>query len=164
MQTPTLIAESLVDTFQQQFSVTRQLLKTLTQEYDCLSANDITVLEGIVASKQKCALELEKYERTMFDLLRTANYQGDNQGLKCFLQDTQGKSEFATLHQAWNVLLKTTMECNEQNVINARIINTASISIKQALNVLSGRDVDNTLYEKSGKTAEGGGSQSYTTA
>ena len=62
------------------------------------------------------------------------------------------------------VLLKATLECNEQNVINARIINTASINIKQALNLLNGRDIDNELYEKSGKTSDGGNSQSFTVA
>ena len=164
MNNPTLIAKSIVDLFQQQFKATRQLLKTLKQEYQCLSANDVTALESIVANKQKCATELEKLEHALFELLRSANYLSNNQGLKAFLQDTQAKPEFSTLHQAWNVLLKTTMECNEQNVINARIINTASISIKQALNLLSGRDVDNALYEKNGKTSEGGGSQSYTVA
>jgi flagellar biosynthesis/type III secretory pathway chaperone len=164
MNNPSLIANSMVNVFQQQFRATRLLLKTLQQEYDCLSTNDITALENIIAGKQQCASELEKLENALFALLPNANYPANNQGLKAFLQDTEAEQEFANLHNAWNVLLKTTLECNEQNVINARIINTASVSIKQALNVLSGRDADNELYEKTGKTADGGGSQSFTVA
>jgi flagellar biosynthesis/type III secretory pathway chaperone len=164
MNNPSIIAKSVVEVFQQQFKATRLLLKTLQQEYECLSTNDITALEGIVARKQQCASELEKHENALFTLLTNANYEANNQGLKSFLQDTETGQEFSTLHNAWTVLLKTTLECNEQNVINARIINTASVSIKQALNVLSGRDVDNELYEKNGKTSDDGGSQSYTIA
>ncbi|KPJ87399.1 MAG: hypothetical protein AMJ53_18175 [Gammaproteobacteria bacterium SG8_11] len=164
MSNPSHIANSMVEVFQQQFKATKLLLKTLKEEYDCLSTNDITSLEGIVTSKQQCANELEKYENKLFALLTDANYEGNNQGLKSFLQDTQEQPDFSTLHSAWNVLFKTILECNEQNVINARIINTASLNIKQALNLLSGREVDNELYEKSGKTSDGGNSQSYTTA
>jgi len=158
------ISKQIVALFQQQFKSTRQLLKTLKQEYDCLSVNDVTALEGIVASKQQCAVDLEKHEKTLFDLLTQTGYQGNNQGLKAFLNDTHADPDYQTLHNAWNVLLKTSLECNQQNVINARIINAASITIKQALNVLSGRDVDNELYEKSGKTIDGGQSTSFTVA
>jgi flagellar biosynthesis/type III secretory pathway chaperone len=164
MNNPSLIARSVVDVFQQQFRSTKLLLKTLQQEYECLSTNDITALEGIVVSKQQCASELEKHENALFKVLADASYEANNQGLKKFLQDTETNQDFATLHNAWSVLLKTTLECNEQNVINARIINTASVSIKQALNVLSGRDIDNELYEKTGKATDGGGSQSFTVA
>ena len=164
MNNPDLISKQIVDLFQQQFKATRLLLKTLTKEYDCLSANDITELEGIIASKQQCALELEKHENTLFSLLAKANYLPTNQGLKTFLQDTHSEPNHTALHNAWNVLLKTTLECNNQNVINARIINVASINIKQALNILSGRDIDNELYEKSGKTTDGGNSKSFTVA
>jgi len=164
MHNPALIAKPMVDVFQQQFRATKLLLKTLKQEYDCLSANDITALEGIVASKQQCASELEKYEDELFSLLSDANYEANNQGLKTFLNDTQANPDFSTLHNAWNVLFNTILECNEQNVINAQIINSASINIKQALNLLSGRVVDNEIYEKSGKTSDGGNSQSFTTA
>ena len=164
MHNPSLIAHSVIEVFQQQFKATKLLLKTLKQEYDCLSTNDITALEGIVAAKQQCAGELEQYENALFKLLTDANYEANNQGLKTFLQDTQEKSDFTTLQNAWNVLFKIILECNEQNVINARIINTASVNVKQALNLLSGRKVDNELYEKSGKTADGGNSQSFTIA
>ncbi|WP_455211014.1 flagella synthesis protein FlgN [Kaarinaea lacus] len=164
MNNPALIAKPMVEIFQQQFRATKLLLKTLKQEYDCLSTNDITALEGIVASKQQCASELEKHEHALFTLLNDGNYEANNQGLKTFLQDTETKPDFSNLHNAWNVLFKTILECNEQNVINARIINTASVNIRQALNLLSGRTVDNELYEKSGKTKDGGNSQSFTTA
>jgi flagellar biosynthesis/type III secretory pathway chaperone len=164
MNNPSLIAEPMVEVFQQQFKATKLLLKTLKHEYRCLSSNDITALEGIVASKQQCASELEQYEKTLFNLLIEANYEANNQGLRTYLQDTQANPDFSTLHNAWNVLFKTILECNEQNVINARIINTASVNIKQALNLLNGRSVDNELYEKSGKTTDGGNSQSFTTA
>jgi flagellar biosynthesis/type III secretory pathway chaperone len=164
MNNPSLIAKPMVEVFQQQFKATKLLLKTLKQEYDCLSANDITALEGIVANKQQCAVDLENHEKALFHLLTDANYQGDNHGLKSFLEDTQAVPNFSTVHNAWNVLFKTILECNEQNVINARIINTASINIKQALNLISGRNVDSELYEKSGKSKDGGNSQSFTTA
>ena len=164
MNDPSLVSKSIVEVFQQQFRSTKQLLKTLQQEYDCLSANDITALDAIVADKQQCASELEKHEHALFNLLAKANYQPNNHGLKSFLQDTQAQQGFTTVHNAWNVLLKATLESNEQNVINARIINTASINIKQALNLLNGRDIDNELYEKSGKTSDGGNSQSFTVA
>lgn len=164
MNTPSLIAQPMVEVFQQQFNATKLLLKTLKLEYDCLSSNDITALEGIIATKQKCTSELEQYEKTLFNLLTDASYEANNQGLKTFLQDTKSNSEFSTLHNAWNVLFKTILECNEQNVVNARIINTASINIRQALNLLNGRNATNELYEKSGKTRDGGNSQSFTTA
>jgi flagellar biosynthesis/type III secretory pathway chaperone len=162
MKNPTLITKAMVELFQQQFKATKLLLKALKQEYDCLSTDDITALDGIIASKQQCASELEQYEKALFNLLSDANYEANNQGLKTFLQDTQAKPDFSTLHNAWNVLFKTVLECNEQNVINAQIINSASANIKQALNLLSGRNVDNELYEKSGKTKDGGNSQSFT--
>ncbi|MGD8594779.1 MAG: flagellar protein FlgN [Gammaproteobacteria bacterium] len=164
MNNPSLIAESMMEVFQQQFKATKLLLKTLKQEYRCLSTNDITALEGIIANKQQCASELEQYEKRLFNLLTDANYESNNQGLKAFLQDIQAKADFSTLHNAWNVLFKTILECNEQNVINARIINSASVNIKQALNLLNGRSADNELYEKTGKTTDGGNSQTFTTA
>ena len=164
MNDATIVSKQIVELFQQQFKVTRQLMRTLKQEYDCLSANDITAYEGIVASKQQCAMDLEKHEKELFELLARVQYAPDNEGLKAFLHDTQSSPEYSTLHNAWNVLLKTTLDCNQQNVINARIINAASITIKQALNILSGRDVSNELYEKSGKTTEGGNSTSFTVA
>jgi flagellar biosynthesis/type III secretory pathway chaperone len=164
MNNPGIISKQIVELFQQQFKATRQLLKTLKQEYECLSVNDVTTLESIVANKQLCAMELEKHENTLFTLLAQAHYQPNNEGLKAFLHDTDSDPNYSTLHSAWNVLLKATLECNQQNVINARIINAASITIKQALNILSGRDIDNELYEKSGKTTDGGKSSSFTTA
>lgn len=164
MNNLSIISQQIVEIFQQQFRVTKLLLKTLKQEYDCLSANDIVALEGIVSKKQQCAVDLEKHEHSLFNLLASANYQPNNLGLKALLQDTHAKQRYSNLHNAWNVLLKTTLECNEQNVINARIINIASVNIKQALNLLSGREADNELYEKSGKTSDGGNSQSFTTA
>jgi flagellar biosynthesis/type III secretory pathway chaperone len=164
MNNPALISKQIVELFQKQFKATRQLLKTLKKEYDCLNANDVTALEGIVANKQKCAVELERHEKALFDLLAQAGYQSDNNGLKAFLQDTQSNPSYTNLHNAWNVLLKTILECNKQNVINAQIINVASITIKQALNLLGGRDNNNDTYAKSGKTIDGGKSTSFTVA
>lgn len=164
MHNPSIIAEDIVTLFKQQHIATNSLLGALKKEYDCLNANDITALEGIVIDKQKCVTDLERYEKELFILLQKGNYEANNLGLKNFLQQTESDVNYSSVQNSWNDLLKATMQCNEQNVINARIINVASINVKQALNLLSGRNSDDELYGKSGKTVDGGNSQSFTVA
>lgn len=158
---PSKIAQDIAALFKQQHVATDSLLDALKKEYDCLNTNDVTALEDIVINKQKCVNELENFEKKLFALLRQGDYEPNNQGLKTFLQQTENEANFSTAQNSWTKLLKATMQCNEQNVINARIINVASINIKQALNLLSSNDE---LYGKSRKNRDGGNSQSFTIA
>jgi flagellar biosynthesis/type III secretory pathway chaperone len=157
MPNPANITKELTELFFLQLQTTRRLFDILRCEYQILSDNNVTELENIVRQKQQCATDLSNNEQRIFELIRKENYSPNNNGLKTLLQHTQAAPHYHRLHAAWSELIKTTVQCNNQNHINARVINLASLSVRQALNLLSGHNESTELYNQDGKTSEGPG-------
>jgi flagellar biosynthesis/type III secretory pathway chaperone len=164
MENPQLFADELDRLFQRQLQNTNNLLRILKAEYGALDENNITEFEDIVKQKQQCATELERCEKQIFELLNKSGFSAGNDGLEQLMAQTENDKAFAGLHNTWNQLLESTLKCNEQNHTNARVINLASISVRQALQIISGQEPDTELYNQSGKTTDGPSNHSVTIA
>lgn len=158
------LKDELLNVFATQMHATKDLHNTLEQEYKILNANDVAAFENIVKQKQLCAANLEQNEKLLFALLAKHGFNNSNEGLKQLLAQTENDSAFRALHEAWSELLKSTLECNQQNIINARVINLASVNVRRTLKILSGQSDQAETYAQDGKSVDGSGNQSITIA
>ena len=158
------LKDEILNVFATQMHATKDLHATLEQEYKILNANDVTAFENIVKQKQLCAAKLEQNEKLLFTILAKHGFNNNNEGLKQLLAQTENDSAFRSLHESWSELLKSTLECNQQNIINARVINLASVNVRRTLKILNGQSDHAETYAQDGKSVDGSGNQSITIA
>lgn len=131
-----------------------QLLAALKSEYSALEKNDLTAFEKSVKQKQIYSTSLEKFEHSIFTKIEQAGYQPSQEGLMAYLEENSGPSDTQDLVSLWDRLHLITKNCQEQNLINGQIVNIASITAQQTLDLLIGRDSNTGTYDPSGKTDE----------
>jgi flagellar biosynthesis/type III secretory pathway chaperone len=143
----------LVKSLKHQHAQLLHMLEILHEEHSALSSPDIKRLEQAVQNKQSQIKILEDEQSQPNKAEEILGGKISNETISAFINnnpDDQNRSEIELL---WKYLQKTLNECNEQNIINNRIIDASSTHLRQAINILRGdfsKPTEN-IYGASGK-------------
>jgi len=146
----------LNDLLQQALVLVEHLHRALREEHSALSSNNLPEFEASIQKKIAHTTALETLEQTIFSLLRNAGFSWDRNGLTQYVNTLDSPEERRSILNYWEKLRDAIVQCQTQNQINGRILNIASLNIRQALEVLTGQKLGNT-YRADGKSNNGGG-------
>jgi len=145
----------LSDLLKQALEAVEQLHRALREEYTALTSNNLPGFEASIQKKIAYTTQLESIEQTIFSLLRNAGFSWDKTGLNSYVDTLGSPAEKRGILRHWEKLREAILQCQNQNQINGRILNIASLNIRQALEVLTGQKSGNT-YNANGKASDGG--------
>jgi len=134
----------LNDLFKQALDSVEQLLRALREEHSALTNNNLPAFEASVQKKIAHTAQLESIEQQIFSLMRNAGYGWDKAGLNQYVETLNSPAEKRGILRNWEKLRDVIQQCQTQNQINGRILNIASVNIRQALEVLTGQKASNT--------------------
>ena len=130
----------------------KALLQTLTAELDAIKNRNLTALEMSLREKLACASNLEKIEKEISQYLAIFGFNPNTTKLDIFLNSVDKNSN--TFDSILSELKIVAGECKHQNEINGRIVNSAGVSVRQALNIMTGQDSIFNGYSASGKSED----------
>ncbi len=126
---------NVLQLLEQQHACATILLDALRREQIALTRNDVVGLETVVTAKHRHLNQLEMLSRQTDDALKSAG-----------LRDRPN----AAVEDIWQKLRHLLGECQLQNQINGGLIEQGRCRVQQALNLLTGRDTENTVYRPDG--------------
>jgi len=135
MQRSDGIGNVLLQLLEQQHACATILLDTLRREQIALTRNDIVSLETVVSTKHRHLNQLEMLSRQTEDALKSTGPRDRS--------DT-------VVEDVWRKLRQLLGECQLQNQINGGLIEQGRRRVQQALNLLTGRDIESTVYRPDG--------------
>lgn len=130
----------------------KQLNIALQAEHSALNRNSLGAFEKAIEAKLLHAKNIELVEQQLFSLLKNSGYNWDKEGINQYIKTLNSPAEQRSTLKLWSNLVETVKACQQQNQINGRILNIASVNIRQALDILTGRDPNSKTYSASGKT------------
>ena len=141
----------------------QRLMSLLQDERNVLSTNDSSALENITNSKEQLAEAIQISTRQCGQYLQKAGFGDNNQSLSEYIKTCS--EPFSTKFESmWHNLQSILKQCQEENRINGKLINSSQRRIKQALSILQGQPVDEDLYGSGGKTVNTSSGNSLTHA
>lgn len=148
---PTLSTEYIAEHLDTVENQAKQLMTLLQDERDALSTNDGNALEVITNSKEKLAEKIQINTRKCSQQLLEAGFGEGNISLTKYIE-TCAEPLATQFKSAWDNLQSILKQCQEENRINGKLINSSQRRIKQALSILQGKPVEEDLYGKGGKS------------
>ncbi len=149
--TNTLSTDYLADYLEKGLERAQHLLSLLQDERNVLSKNDSSALENITNSKEELAEAIQISTRQCRQYLQQAGFGDNSQSLSEYIK--MCSEPFATKFEPmWHNLQSILKQCQEENRINGKLINSSQRRIKQALSILQGQPVDEDLYGSGGKS------------
>ena len=141
----------------------RQLMALLQEERNILSGSDGAALETVTHSKEKLAETIQMNTRQCSQYLHQAGFGNDNLSLSKYIETCA--EPFATQFKTtWNNLQSILKQCQDENRINGKLLNSSQRRIKQALSILQGQPVEEDLYGSSGEAVNQSSGNSLTHA
>lgn len=126
----------------------KTMLGLLKSEHEVLTAGDPEPIK--TASQQKLEhmrlMEQNIIDRNLF--LQRLSLTTDEQGIEQAVSAAQDQQ----LHTNWNELKETAKQLQKQNEINGGIISIGQRRVKQALDILSGKENLTGTYSQQGET------------
>jgi len=145
----------LSDLLKQALESVEQLHRALREEHTALTSNNLPAFEASIQKKIAHTSYLESIEQEIFSLLHNVGYSWDKSGLTNYVETLNSPAEKRSILRHWEKLRDAILQCQTQNQVNGRILNIASLNIRQALEVLTGHKSGNT-YSADGKAKDGG--------
>jgi len=137
-----------------------RMLAVLKQEYHALKNNDLPAFDEAMDAKLRHIKHLEQQERTLQPALEgIIGAPADRDSLESYIVNSRQPQ----LRETWQVLRRTLEDCQRQNLLNQRILETSRAQVQRALDILrgAGQEGDKAeIYGGSGKTESAGGGQS----
>lgn len=144
-------ARKITPLLQRQQAALQRMLGILQQEYEALKENDLKAFDKAVGEKQLQTRVLEELETHFQPLTKMMDGVIDKKLLNNFIDDMEPGPEKDQLRSTWKEFLVILNNCNEQNLINNRILESSRVNIRQALDILRGETSNPALYSASGK-------------
>lgn len=141
----------------------KQLMSLLQDERNILSSNDGAALESITSNKEQLAENLQKSTRQCSQRLQQAGFGSDDLSLSKYI-DSYEEPFAVQLKEQWLALQSILKQCQDENRINGRLLNSSQRRIKQALSILQGQPVEEDLYGKAGVAVNPSSGKSLTHA
>ena len=140
------------------------LHESLQDEHQALSSNNLMAFERSVESKISRTSDLESIEKSLFSILNNAGFKMTKKGIADYISTLNKVSDRKKMSLLWQKMASALQECQQQNQVNGRILNMASVNIRQALDVLTGKRGNSKTYSSSGKQSKGDNSNSIAVA
>lgn len=156
----------LVESLKHQHTQLLHMLEILHEEHRALSSTDINRLEQAVQNKQSQIKILEDERSQPNKAEKILGGKISNETISAFINNNPDDQNRSEVERLWQHLQKTLNECNEQNMINNRIIDASSTHLRQAINILRGdftKPTEN-IYGASGKQNNNTNGQSLAVA
>lgn len=115
-----------------------RLQKTLLAEREALTQHNLNTLNAHTEAKKDLLVHLEALEVGRRAQMNQLGF------------DPSQEAIVPELESLWQTVLEALRECQEANEVNGAIVRTHQTQTQRALDLLAGRDSDQTLYESSG--------------
>lgn len=133
--------QPLRDVLEELLECSTRLQETLLAERDALTQHNLNTLNAHTEAKKDLLVHLEALE-----VRRRA--QMNQLGF-----DPSQEAIVPELESIWQKVLEALRGCQEANEVNGAIVRTHQTQTQRALDLLAGRDSDQTLYEANGYQA-----------
>lgn len=138
------------------------MLALLKQEHAALKGNDLPAFDAAMDAKLRHIKHLEQQDRSLLPALQQIiGSPGKREQLEAFIVNSRDPQ----LQQRWQELRETLRECQRQNLLNQRILESSRAQVQRALDILRGAapgGSNTEVYGGSGKTDRGSpGGQSF---
>lgn len=137
---------------------------SLEEEYRALSSNNLNAFERSVESKIVHTGDLETIEKSIFSLLKNSGFKMNKQGVADYVATFRSNADKKNITTLWKQMSEALLKCQQQNQVNGRILNMASVNIRQALEILTGKRGAPKTYSSQGKQSKGNNSSSIAIA
>jgi flagellar biosynthesis/type III secretory pathway chaperone len=117
---------------------TDKMHEILVQEYKALKSDNLEQFESVLLQKQNQVNELKLIEPQLIELAKAVNGELCKESIGRFIDQLPSGKEKSSLSQLWQRLQKALTDCNEQNLVNHRIMNASRTNLEQILNILRG--------------------------
>lgn len=145
--------------FELEISLSTTLLQIMKSEQSTLSANDLEAFTAVIAQKNKVLAEIESTEAALSTHLKSAGLAMASEGLDEMILKS-GPQDKKILESLVTRLRSIAAKCQEQNLINSKIIEAGNNSIKKLVSMIRGQTTDQSdLYDLTGKSATPGQTQ-----
>jgi len=138
--------------FEQEITLSSSLLDIMKNEQSALTENNLFAFENAVKEKIKLIIEIETTETNLVNTLNSHGFSIDKNDINtlvshCNRQDKENISELMSK------LSELASQCQNQNSINSKIIDSSNNNIQKIISILRGQSIDNgDLYDLSGKS------------
>lgn len=141
----------LIDLLGRHLKQVKIMLDILQQENTALEKRDLSNFDAIVLRKQQQIRLLEEMEPDLTPIHALIGKPSEGNGMDSFISKIDNKSIKLQFQSLWNDLRETLTNCDNQNLINNRILQSSRINIQQAIDILRGENSIPNLYGSSGK-------------
>ena len=133
--------EQLRHVLEELLECSTRLQETLLAERDALTQHNLNTLNAHTEAKKDLLVRLEALELQRRAQLNQLGF------------DPSQEAIVPELESLWQQVLDALRVCQEANEVNGAIVRTHQTQTQRALDLLAGRDSDQTLYEASGYQA-----------
>jgi flagellar biosynthesis/type III secretory pathway chaperone len=131
-----------------ELNMAKGMLELLTNEHALLTKGDPDAIKSISNQKLEHMQLMEQNISGRNQFLRSLGLTSDEQGL----EKAVATMEDLTLSATWDELKSTAKQLKKQNEINGGIITLGQRRVKQALDILSGKENLTGTYSQQGET------------
>ena len=137
-------ANQLIECFQTEISILKDLIEILQQEKDHLSKRNFSDLESIAERKESLSSQLESHTKERLNILNIQSTpESARKQLQALLQE-YSEHERTQVQQLNEQLTELLMICREQNTVNGQVISANIHLRKDIIDSFSGKQSQNT--------------------
>jgi len=133
--------QPLRDVLEELLDCSTRLQQTLLAEREALTRHNLNTLNAHTEAKKELLVHLEALELQRRTQMNQLGF------------DPSQDAIVPELESLWQQVLAALRNCQEANEVNGAILRTHQTQTQRALDLLAGRDSDQTLYEASGYQA-----------
>jgi flagella synthesis protein FlgN len=130
--------QPLRDVLEELLDCSTRLQETLLAEREALTQHNLNTLNAHTEAKKDLLVHLEALEVQRRTQMNQLGF------------DPSQEAIVPELESLWQKVLEALRGCQEANEVNGAIVRTHQSQTQRALDLLAGRDSDQTLYEASG--------------
>jgi len=145
--------KDITSLFEQEITLSTSLLSVMKNEQSALSVNDLPAFESAVMEKIKLISEIESTEKKLVNILDPHGASIDKKDINTLVSqgNKQDKEKISLLMDKLSDIAE---QCQKQNLINSKIIDSSNNNIQKIIGILRGQTADNGgLYDLSGKSS-----------
>lgn len=129
------------------------LLHALLKEEGTISHKDSEKLLSLLDQKKGLLLKLEQHHANRNALTQTCGFSPDNQGMESCIAWCDHNQQLAN---KWADFLQLVSDCRNLNQLNGSIMDSSLRTVKQALSILYGQQMNENTYNADGQEQSSG--------
>ena len=146
--------EDLQQQIQQDTAACTLLLDLLSQEREALKKRDTDALEIILKHKTEKLMQLDNSAKKRTLWAQQLNIDIKSSGWSQLLQELKKPD----IVQSWGALKELIDDCKKSNEVNGKLLSRNQKTLSRLLDVVRGKNTNNTLYNAYGSSSSGAAS------